>query len=75
MLIGQISYKVMSHDHDLTRFRVLGILIIFLMLYLHDLGYIYLHDIYWMLKFALYCEIKLQTKQLEFIQYVGVLIH
>lgn len=28
-----------------------------------------------MLKFALYCEIKLQTKQLEFIQYVGVLIH
>lgn len=45
MLIGQISYKVMSHDHDLTRFRVLGILIIFLMPYLHDLGYIYLHDI------------------------------
>lgn len=45
MLIGQISYKVMSHDHDLTRFRVLGILIIFLMSYLHDLGYIYLHDI------------------------------
>lgn len=65
MLIGQISYKVMSHDHDLTRFRVLGILIIFLMSYLHDL----------MLKFALYCEIKLQTKQLEFILYVGVLIH
>lgn len=47
MLIGQISYKVMSHDHNLTRFHVLGIviLVIFLMSYLHDLGYIYLRDI------------------------------
>lgn len=45
MLIGQISYKVMLYDYDLIRFRVFGILNIFLMLYLYDLGYIYLYDI------------------------------